>query len=592
VIAEAEQAQVWNLRKAGLGMLMSVRTERKPVAFVEDPAVPVARLPEFVREFQRIIAKHGTTAGYYGHASVGCLHIRPALSLKDGADIERMKAILDEISDLTLSFKGAMSGEHGDGLVRGWLNEKMFGSELYSAFKVIKQTFDFENRMNPGKIVDCPPPDQSLRYGTDYKTLDLPTTFDFSREQGLARAVEMCNGNGNCRKRDTGTMCPSYQGTLDEKHSTRGRANALRAVLSGQAGGETFTGSALYEVMDLCLSCKSCQTECPSSVNMAKLKAEFLHQYHQAHGTPLRDRVVGQIALVNAIGSTFAPLSNWLMEGALGGFGKKLMGFAPQRQLPTFSQQRFSQWFRGHTNPQKSTQGPVILFHDTYLEYNDPAIGQAATKLLEALGYKVILPQRKCCGRPMLSKGLVGEAQVNARYNIAQLLPYAQAGIPIVGCEPSCILTLRDEYLDLVPGSDAKTVARSVQTIDEFLFDRKQAGQLAGVFNRQSAPALLHGHCHQKALVGTRPTLEVLNLVHPTQEINSGCCGMGGSFGYEAEHYELSLIIGGQRLFPAIQQATPNTLLVANGISCRQQIAHGTQRQARHLVQVLADGLV
>lgn len=325
---------------------------------------------------------------------------------------------------------------------------------------------------------------------------------------------------------------------------------------------------------------------------MAKLKAEFLHQYHQAHGTPLRDRVVGQIAWVNAIGSTFAPLSNWLMAGTLGDFGKKLIGFAPQRQLPSFSQQRFSQWFRGHTNPQKSTQGPVILFHDTYLEYNDPAIGQAATKLLETLGYEVILPQRKCCGRPMLSKGLLDEAQVNARYNIAQLLPYAQAGIPIVGCEPSCILTLRDEYLDLVPGGDAKTVAGRVQTIDEFLFDRKQAGQLAGVFNRQSAPALLHGHCHQKALVGTRPTLEVLNLVHPTQEIDSGCCGMGGSFGYEAEHYELSLKIGGQRLFPAIQQATPNTLLVANGISCRQQIAHGTQRQARHLVQVLADGLV
>ncbi|WP_218081453.1 FAD-binding and (Fe-S)-binding domain-containing protein [Anthocerotibacter panamensis] len=591
LVEQEGQAQVWNLRKAGLGMLMSIRDERKPLAFVEDPAVPVERLPEFVRAFQEVIARHGTTAGYYGHASVGCLHIRPALNLKEQGDIDRMQAMLHEISDLTLSFGGAMSGEHGDGLARGWLNEKMYGPQIYDAFWQVKRAFDFDNRMNPGKIVGSPPPDQNLRYGADYQTLQLQTTLDFSREFGLARAVEMCNGNGACRKQEVGTMCPSFQATLDEQHSTRGRANALRAVLSGQAGAQGFTGQALHSAMDLCLSCKSCQTECPSSVNMAKLKAEFLHHYHQAHGTPLRDRVVGHIALVNQIGSALAPVANGLMRGPLGSLGKKLLGFAPERSLPEFTHQRFSRWFSAHKPAVCGNRGQVVLFHDTYMEYNTPSIGQAATKLLEHLGYEVILPERRCCGRPMLSKGLLHEAQTNARYNVDRLLPYAQAGIPILGCEPSCILTLKDEYLDLVPGGAAKDVAAQVQTMDEFLFGLKQQGALDQVFKPQDQPVLVHGHCHQKALVGTRPTLEVLKLAYPTQEINSGCCGMAGSFGYEQEHYDLSLKIGAQRLFPAIQKAQPQTLLVANGVSCRQQIAHGTDQSARHLVEVLADAL-
>jgi len=587
VLDAAGQADVWSVRKAGLGMLMSVRDERKPVAFVEDPAVPVARLPEFVREFQRIIADHGTTAGYYGHASVGCLHIRPALNMKDGGDIQRMRSMLEAISDLTLSFGGAMSGEHGDGLVRGWLNQKMFGDALYGAFQEIKQAFDFENRMNPGKVVDCPPPDQSLRYGPDYQTQTMETTFDFRRELGLARAVEMCNGNGNCRKQD-GTMCPSFQATLEEKHSTRGRANALRAVLAGQTE-LTFTSPELYDALDLCLSCKSCQTECPSGVNMAKLKSEFLSHYHAAHGTPLRDRVVGNIALVNRLGSATAPVSNWLMRGVFGNWGKRLLGFAPERDLPEFTRERFSTWFRGHRRRGPMTRGKVVLFQDTYMEYNQPAIGRAATELLERLGYEVVLAKHQCCGRPFISKGLLKEAQALARANVARLTPYAARGIPILGCEPSCILTLRDEYPDLVP--QAKDLAQQSFTIDEFLYQLHQAGELDLPFIPQTQAVWMHGHCHQKALVGTKPTLELLRLAYPAQEINSGCCGMAGSFGYEQEHYQLSLKIANQRLFPAIERAGTESLLVADGVSCRQQIAHGTGREAVHLVEALVSAL-
>ncbi|UFP92909.1 FAD-binding and (Fe-S)-binding domain-containing protein [Gloeobacter morelensis] len=591
---QTAQANVWNLRKAGLGMLMSTRAERKPLAFVEDPAVPVERLGEFVREFQRIVAAHGTHAGYYGHASVGCLHIRPALNLKDPGDIERLNAMLHEVSDLTRALGGSMSGEHGDGLARSWLNEKMFGPRLYGAFQTVKRTFDFENRMNPGKVVDGPPPDAHLRYGLGYRTQELTTTFDFSREFGFARAAEMCNGNGNCRKQDVGTMCPSYQATLDEKHSTRGRANALRSVLAGQAGSENFTGRGLYEVMDLCLSCKACQTECPSSVNMAKLKAEFLSHYHREHGTPWRDRVVGHIALVNRLGAATAPLSNWLLKSPLGSLGKRLLGFAPERTLPAFAPQTFSRWFAARSSKPVGAgrRGPVVLFHDTYMEYNTPEIGRAAVKLLEQLGYEVILPTRRCCGRPMISKGLLAEAQANARYNVEQLLPYARAGIPILGCEPSCILTLRDEYLDLVCGGDAKDVAAHSLTIDEFLFDLHRRGELNLEFAKSALPALLHGHCHQKAMVGTRPTLELLKLAFDAHEIPSGCCGMAGAFGYEQEHYDLSLVIGSQRLFPAIEKSAPETVLVADGVSCRQQIAHATGRQARHLVEALSATLL
>jgi FAD/FMN-containing dehydrogenase/Fe-S oxidoreductase len=588
------QAEVWRVRKAGLGLLMSTRDERKPIAFIEDTAVDPAKLPAFLRRFRKIIADHGTTAGYYGHASVGCLHIRPGINLKEQDGVDKMVAIMQEISDLVIEFGGSMSGEHGDGLARSWLNAKHFGPKLYQAFKDVKRAFDPDNRMNPGKVVDGPSPTENLRYGSTYHAVEFKTNLDFSRDGGFATAIEMCNGNGECRKLTEGTMCPSYMVTRDEQHSTRGRANALRAILGGRVPQAEFTSQRLYDILDLCLECKACKTECPSNIDMAKLKYEFLSHYYAHHGMPLRARLFAHIATVNRIGQQFAPVSNWVAQSALGKWLQGRLGIAPQRTLPPFAPQTFSDWFYGRPQPRrKSTHGPVVLFHDTFLEYNCPEVGQAATQLLEAAGFEVLLVTRKCCGRPAISKGRVEQGRAYARHNINLLAPYARQGIAIVGLEPSCILTLREDYLDLIPGADATLVAAHALTIDEFLYQQQQRGELNLAFTSARKRVLVHGHCHQKALVGTAPTLAVLKLPSgfEVEEIASGCCGMAGSFGYEAEHYDVSMKIGNQRLFPAVQAADASTEIVADGISCRQQIHHATGRRARHLVEVLWDAV-
>jgi Fe-S oxidoreductase len=422
--------------------------------------------------------------------------------------------------------------------------------------------------------------------------------LDFSRDGGFNFAIEMCNGNGQCRKLDAGTMCPSYQATQSDRHSTRGRANALRAFIQGKFTKGDLTSPEMYEVMDLCLECKACKTECPSKVDMAKLKYEFLYHYQQANGVPLRSRLFGNIETINRIGSALAPLSNWVLGLPLNKWAQGRLGIAPQRSLPPFAGQRFSKWFarRGGDGAASSTAGkpPVVLFHDTFMEYNTPSLGHDAVEILERAGFRVVLVDKKCCGRPIISKGLLDQARVNAEHNIAQLTPYARQGVPIVGVEPSCILTLKEDYRDLVPGPGADAVASQVRTIDEFLAQLTQEGRLPYPKANGRAPEfLLHGHCHQKALVGTAPTLAVLRGIPGAKvaEIDSGCCGMAGSFGYEAEHYDVSLAIGEQRLFPAVRQAGPDVTLVADGISCRQQIAHGTQRQAKHLVEVVAEAL-
>ncbi|GIX47015.1 MAG: oxidoreductase [Candidatus Tectimicrobiota bacterium] len=589
-LSAQEQAAVWKMRKAGLGLLMGTRDERKPIAFVEDTAVAPEKLPEFLRRFRDIIAAYETHAGYYGHASVGCLHIRPCINLKKQEEIDKMYAMMQDISALVAEFGGAMSGEHGDGLARSWLNEKLFGPRLYQAFREVKRAFDPHNRLNPGKIVDAPAPTENLRYGPWYRPLAIDTVLDFRRDGGFATAIEMCNGNGACRKLAEGTMCPSYQATLDEQHSTRGRANALRAILAGHLPPEEFTGKRLYEILDLCLECKACKTECPSNVDMAKLKAEFLCHYYARHGVPLRARLFAGIARWQHWGQKVAPLANWLGGSAVGKWLLQRLGIAPQRTLPRLARQTFSAWFRRHTPlPQAGRRGQVVLFHDTFAEYNCPEVAQAATQLLEAAGFAVQLVPRRCCGRPAISKGLLHQARALAQYNVASLAPYARRGIPIVGLEPSCLLTLRDDYLDLVPGEEATAVAEKAVTLDEFLYQLQQRGELDLTFTQAPRRLLLHGHCHQKALVGTAPTLAVLRLPpgYEVEEIPSGCCGMAGSFGYEAEHYALSLAIGRQRLFPAVQAADASVTLVANGISCRQQIEHATGRRAYHLAEVL-----
>lgn len=594
-LTAAEQGNVWKVRKAGLGLLMSRRDDVKPIAFIEDTAVDPAKLPDFLRRFRQIIESHDTTAGYYGHASVGCMHIRPGINLKKQSEVNKMYTMMQEISDLVLEYGGCMSGEHGDGLARSWLNEKHFGPVLYKAFKDVKRAFDPDNRMNPGKVVDGPSPLENLRHGATFQAVDIKTNLDFSRDGGLLMAIDMCNGNGECRKLTGATMCPSYMATRDEQHSTRGRANALRAIISGRLPQEEFTGKGLYDVLDLCLECKACKTECPSNVDMAKLKYEFLSQYYARHGTPLRARLFAHIATVSRLGQMVAPLANWLSQSALGKWAQARLGIAPQRTLPPFAEETFSTWFARRQRPvQKATRGQVVLFHDTFMEYNYPEVGRAATHLLEAAGFEVVLVERKCCGRPAISKGQIQQGRAYAQYNVQALLPYARRGVPIVGVEPSCILTLREDYLDVVQGPEAQLVAQHSLTIDEFLYQLHQRGELDLEFTETPKRLLLHGHCHQKALVGTSPTLAVLRLPKgfSVQEIPSGCCGMAGSFGYEAEHYEVSLQIGQQRLFPAVQGAEPDVEIIADGISCRQQIQHATGRQARHMVEILWEATV
>ena len=591
-----DQEKVWAVRRAGLGLMMNVPGDAKPLPFVEDTAVAPERLPEFVKRFDEIVRDHGTTAGYYGHASVGCLHIRPLINLKRQDGVDRMVAIADEISDLVLEYGGAMSGEHGDGLVRSVWIEKMFGSRLVDAFRQVKRTFDPNGIMNPGKIVDPPPMTESLRIGPAYGTREIETGFSFAEEGGFAGAIEMCNGQGACRKVLGGTMCPSYMVTRDEEHSTRGRANALRAAMSGALPAEALTSKRLYDVLDLCLECKGCKAECPSNVDMAKLKYEFLDGYYKANGQTLRNRIFGNIATLSRWGSFFAPLSNWtIRSGVVKDVLDSQAGIDKRRTLPAFASQTFAQWFKARGGPPASVgvRGQVVLFPDTFTSYNHPELGRAAVKVLESLGYQVVLPRMRCCGRPMLSKGMLDRARRNARFNVDSIYPYVESGGKLVGLEPSCILSFRDDYVDLLAGdAKAKAVADSTMLVEEFVLHAQKDGATLE-FRSPPTELLLHGHCHQKALVGTRPAMEVLRSIPGchTTEISSGCCGMAGSFGFEKEHYETSLEIGEQSLFPAIRSQNGEFDVVAEGISCRQQIEAGTGRSAKHLVEVLADAL-
>jgi FAD/FMN-containing dehydrogenase/Fe-S oxidoreductase len=590
-----EQQSIWKLRKAGLGLLLGTKGDRKPIAFVEDTAVEPTKLGPFIGRFREILTRHGARAGYYGHCSVGCLHIRPLINLKDAGEIRKMRAIAEEITALVMEFGGGLSGEHGDGRARSPFNEALYGPRLYDAFRQVKRAFDPKGILNPGNIVDAPPMTEHLRYGPEYRAWEPATLLDFSGQGGFAAAVEMCNGIGVCRKKLEGTMCPSYMATLDEEHSTRGRANALRAVLSGKVPRSEFTGRRLYEVLDLCLECKACKAECPANVDMAKLKYEFLAHYYRAHGLPLRNRLFGRIHALARIGSALAPLSNWIVRSAPHRWLlERLAGIDRRRPLPSFARESFTRWF-GRRRPQVGgARGEVVLFHDTFNTYQTPSVAIAATRLLETLGYRVTLADRGCCGRPMISKGMLDEARALAADNVARLAPAARAGHPIVGLEPSCLLTLRDEYPELVRTEDARLVARQSLLLEEFLTKELEAGY--PLFARKHADAgrkvLLHGHCHQKAMVGTAPTVAVLRAAgYQVSEVDAGCCGMAGSFGFEAEHYELSVRIAERRLAPAVRAAGADVAVCAPGISCRQQVEHTTGRAPKHPAELLWEAL-
>jgi Fe-S oxidoreductase/FAD/FMN-containing dehydrogenase len=596
VLDPKQQSDVWSVRKAGLGLLMSVKGDAKPIPVIEDVSVPVEHLPEFVGAVEQMIAGFNTTAAFYAHASAGCLHIRPLISLKDIDGVNAMKELAHAAAEMAARFGGVMSGEHGDGLQRSELNEIIFGKALYGAMREFKGIWDPNGLMNPGKIVDAPPLTEHLRYGPKYKPLQIKTHMDFSQEGGFLAAVEMCNGAAVCRKLKAGTMCPSYMATKDENDTTRGRANALRNALAGNVlTPKDFASKATYDTLDLCLSCKACKTECPSSVDMAKIKTEFLAHYHERHGTPLRSRLMGHIHTVSKLAAPVAPLANLGMTTRLGRPVMAALNVHSERRMSPFQRRTFvHRWrtHRKHTPVPAQTRGKVVYFHDTFATYNYPRIGLAAVHLLEAAGFEVVIEERRaCCGRPMLSKGLVDAAKKSARRNVSLLAPYAKQGIPIIGTEPSCILTLRDEYRDLLPNDDnVAVVADNAFMIDEYLAKLDAEGELGITWKSNTGPEIFfHGHCHQKALIGVGPSMSILasSGCRPT-ESGAGCCGMAGSFGYEKEHYEVSKKIGEERLFPGVAAQSVDVQIGVAGVSCRQQIEHFTGRQTRHIAEVLA----
>ena len=588
-LTTAAKDDFWKVRKAGLSLLMGMVGDAKPVAFVEDTAVAVERLPEFYGRFHAVVTKYGTSAACYGHADVGCLHIRPILNTKRVEGVEALRGIAEEISDLVLEFGGAMSGEHGDGLARSRWNAKLFGPEVFGCFERIKSAFDPEHRLNPGKVVASPDVGADLRLGPDYRA-DEPadTAFDFSAQGGFARAVELCSGVGACRKPTGGTMCPSYMVTRDEMHTTRGRANALRLVMSGAWPADGFDDPTLHEALDLCLQCKACKTECPSNVDMAKLKAEVLYQTFRGKPAPLGHLLMGYIHRLNPLGAATAPLANASLRNPLFKRALELVaGIDRRRTLPRFASKSFRTWFRRHrASVSAGTRGEVVLLDDCFTNANEPHVGRAAVRLLEAAGYRVRLAGLACCGRPAASKGLLPHARDLARDGIARLVPHARRGVPILGIEPSCLTMLIDDWRDLRLGPDAAVVASVARMTDAFLADTDLP------FGAGPVKILLHGHCQQKALIGTSGTLNALRrLPNATvRELDSGCCGMAGSFGYELGHYDVSVALAERVLLPTAR-AEPDAVLVAPGFSCRSQVHGLAGMRARHPLEVLERAL-
>jgi FAD/FMN-containing dehydrogenase/Fe-S oxidoreductase len=588
---------LWNLRRAAMPLLLGRHGDRKPVTFVEDTAVAPARLPEFVARFRELLRRHGTDGAFYGHASVGCLHIRPMLNLHDPADVTRMRRITEAVTDLVLEFEGALSGEHGDGLARSEWNRKMFGPVIYEAFRRVKHAFDPHNLLNPGKVVDAPAMTEHLRYGPGYAPGEPATVFDYRRQEGLVLSVELCNGSGVCRKRHGGTMCPSFRATRDEKDSTRGRANALRLALADDRPLRALRSRWVYEVLDLCLMCKACKAECPSNVDLAKLKAEFLHFYYRGRLRPLGQLLMARIHQLNRLGAPAAPLVNWLQKrGTLRWLLEKAAGIDRRRSLPPLHADHFRRWFASHTAaPSAGRYGRVLLLDDCFTTFQEPAISEAAVQVLERAGYTVELAGLACCCRPLISKGFLSQARQLIQAQLPPLARRLADGRPLLGLEPSCLLTITDEWPELLPGAETRRVAAAADLADNWLAKQAQAGQCdlewrAAVFPPRKC--LLHGHCHQKALLGVGGTVAALRLI-PGLEVtalDAGCCGMAGSFGFEKEHYDLSVAIAGLELLPALK-AEPEATVVAPGTSCRHQIRDLAGRRALHPLEVLASAL-
>ena len=578
----ARQKDLWEVRKAGLNIMMSMKGDGKPVSFIEDCAVPLEHLAEYTDRLTQVFEKHGTRGTWYAHASVGTLHVRPVLDMRrDGAG--KMRAIAEEACAMVKQYKGSYSGEHGDGLVRSEWIAPFFGPRLTGVLGEIKSLLDPRGLMNPGKIVAPSKMDDKtlFRFKPGYATTLPPPALDWSEWGGFDKAVEMCNNNGHCRKFDAGTMCPSFRATRDEKHLTRGRANTLRLALSGQLGAEA--DAMVKDALDLCVSCKGCRRECPTGVDMARMKIEFLAQHRKSNALSLRDRAVAYLPRYAPFAASAAPLSN---------LGARLMrrfaGFTAKRALPAWRRDRFVDRVWG-----KSGAREVVLLVDTFNRYFEPENARAAIRVLQAAGYRVHAAapaegaRPLCCGRTFLSAGLVDEARVEATRVLNALAPWLARAVPIIGLEPSCLLTLRDEYGVLLPETEA--LAKNSFLFEEFLANEATAGRLKLNLKAVASEALLHGHCHQKAFAAMDAVEQVLRLVPGlnVRVIESSCCGLAGSFGYEAEHYEVSMKMGEASLLPMVREAKPEALIVADGTSCRHQIEHGARREALHVARVL-----
>ncbi|MBF6651395.1 FAD-binding oxidoreductase [Flavobacterium columnare] len=591
--------KVWNLRKAGLGLLSNIPGDAKAVAVIEDTAVAVEDLPDFIEEFNKILESRNLFCVHYAHAATGELHLRPIIDLKTQEGTNMFRTIATDIAYLVKKYKGSLSGEHGDGRLRGEFIPFMLGEDIYQMFIQVKNTWDPWGVFNPGKIVNTPPMDTSLRYQAGQVTPMPETYFDFSELNGFVRSAEMCNGSGDCRKTEKsgGTMCPSYMATRNEKHTTRARANILRETITHSKKINPFDHEEIIDVLDLCLSCKGCKSECPSNVDMAKLKAEALQQYHDKNGIKFRSKLIGHTPRVNKMFAQVPFLYNLSTKGFLGTLVKKTTGFATERSLPEMYKITFEKWIAKFNQEGTFENGEVYLYSDEFLNYFDVTIGQTAVKLLNKLGYKVIVPSIGISGRTYLSKGMVKIAREIAEKNVEKVYDLLPKEAVLVGIEPSAILTFRDEYPDLCRNdlkNKAKQIAKKTFLIEEFLAQEIEKGKITSDhFTDKEERVRMHGHCFQKALSSLVPLKQILSLPknYTVLNIPSGCCGMAGSFGYEKEHYEISMNIGELVLFPTIRQESKETIISASGTSCRHQIADGTGRQAQHPVEILYKAL-
>ena len=586
-LSQSEQAMVWGVRTAGLGLLMSSRSGAKPIPCIEDVSVPVSSLAAYVKDISEVFSSMGLTAGYYAHASAGCLHIRPLidLSTREGA------AVMDEVSDaalgLALKHGGVMSGEHGDGLQRSRLNERLFGADIYGAMKDLKHIFDPADALNPGKVVSARrDPGATLRAaGADPSR--LAPVLDWSASGGLAPEVAACNGQGLCRKTGDGAMCPSFMATRDEAHTTRARANLLRAVLHGEVGPDFIFSKEAEEVFGLCVGCKACKTECPSSVDVAKMKTEFLAQRGKRAGFSLTDKMFARAHAVSSVLSRAPAAANLLADAAAGAGLTGLLGIAPQRRFPALARRRFSDWFsaRGVSAP---AGAKAVYFHDTWAEFFNPGAGRGAVEILEALGFEVAVEERRvCCGRPMMSRGMVAEARANAEINVSVLAPYAERGIPIIGTEPSCVSMFTDDYADLLPQSGGReAVGRMFFTLEEFV--KPRAESLSAKLDIPAGRVIAHTHCHGRAAGSSLgETLDALGF--DSADTGAGCCGMAGGFGYEKKYYDVSEKMASDRLVPSIEKAGRGARVCATGVSCMEQIRHFSGAEPVHFARLVAD---